>query len=68
MLKDIEGLDRVDTAVPFGAPLMHVPWGLCGNRDEHKPHLVLGEALGDFFCTARQQDRLPYAAERRRNG
>ncbi len=49
-----------------GAPINHLPWGLCGNREGHEPHICVGSPVGDFFCTARQQDRLPYAAERRR--
>ncbi len=52
---------------PFGAPVTHLPWGLCGNREDHEPHLSIGSPVGDFFCTARQQDRLPYSRERRRN-
>lgn len=49
-----------------GAPLTNVPWGLCGNRDDHAPHLVTDSAVAPaFFCTARQEDRLPFAAERR---
>lgn len=48
-------------------PLGHVPWGLCGNREDHKPHLCVGSPVGDFFCTARQQDRPPYSRERKRD-
>lgn len=50
----------------IGEPLINVPWGLCGNRADHKPHLVTDSAVAPaFFCTARQEDRLPYAAEQR---
>ncbi len=45
-----------------------LPRGLCGNRQDHDPHPVYGSTVGDFWCTARQEDRLPYAAERRRAG
>jgi hypothetical protein len=50
----------------FKDPVTNVPWGLCGNREDHEPHLAIGSPVGDFFCTARQEDRLPYAAEERR--
>lgn len=43
-----------------------LPPGLCGNRGDHDPHPVYGSTVGNFFCTARQEDRLPYAADRRR--
>lgn len=43
-----------------------IPRGLCGNRDDHEPHDVYGAAVGNFRCTADQETRLPYAAERRR--
>lgn len=43
-----------------------LPHGLCGNRDDHGPHDVYGAAVGAFRCTADQETRLPYAAERRR--
>jgi hypothetical protein len=50
------------------AGIVELPHGLCGNRQDHDPHPVHGSTVGDFFCTARQEDRLPYAAERRRDG
>jgi hypothetical protein len=56
-----------DRRPALGEPLMHVPWGLCGNRSDHEPHLCIGSPVGDFFCTARQQDRLPYSRERKRD-
>lgn len=55
-----------DRREPFGAPVTNLPWGLCGNRADHAPHLVTNSAVAPaFFCTARQEDRLPYAAEHR---
>ena len=42
------------------APL---PRGLCGNREEHEPHVHRSRTLGVFWCTARQKDRLPGAWE-----
>ncbi len=42
-----------------------VPNGLCAERDDHVPHLVETGSLAPFWCTAIQEDRLPFAAERR---
>lgn len=42
------------------------PRGLCGNRDEHEAHAHRSAALGVFWCTADQTQRLPYAAEKYR--
>jgi hypothetical protein len=39
---------------------------LCGNRNDHSPHIHDSGSLGRFWCTADQSTRLPYAAERRR--
>ena len=44
-----------------------MPLGLCGDRDEHAPHLHRSRSLGKFWCTADQEQRLPYAAERERS-
>ena len=40
---------------------VELPNGLCGDREDHEPHDVLGSAVGDYHCTAIQQHRLPYA-------
>lgn len=42
------------------------PVGLCGNRDDHAPHLVEYAAVagGPMWCHADQGRRLPWAAER----
>jgi len=40
--------------------------GLCGNREEHSPHVVVDSTVGPFICSADQSTRLPYAAERAR--
>jgi hypothetical protein len=42
------------------------PDGLCGNRDEHVPHLHDSETLGRFWCTADQSHREPGRSERAR--
>lgn len=42
------------------------PDGLCGNRDDHRPHLHDSPTLGRFWCTADQNRREPYRSERRR--
>lgn len=43
-----------------------LPHGLCGNRDDHEPHVHESATLGTFWCTADQTTRLPFAAEARR--
>lgn len=43
-----------------------MPQGLCGDREEHEPHRHDSSSLGVFWCTANQMERLPFAAERRR--
>jgi hypothetical protein len=43
-----------------------MPQGLCGNREEHRPHRHDSVSLGAFWCTADESQRLPFAAERRR--
>ena len=43
-----------------------LPQGLCGDREEHEPHRHESGSLGVFWCTADQTQRLPYAAEHRR--
>lgn len=47
--------------------LVDLPTGLCGNREDHEPHLVQGAAVGDFWCGADQSTRLPYSRERELN-
>lgn len=42
------------------------PDGLCGNRDDHRPHLHDSPTLGRFWCTADQDQREPHRSERRR--
>lgn len=56
--------DRSPTQVAEDAGM---PLGLCGDRDEHAPHLHQSRSLGKFWCTADQEQRLPYAAERERS-
>lgn len=42
-----------------------LPEGLCGNREDHAPHVHDSTSLGRFFCHADQAKRLPYAMERK---
>lgn len=56
-------MQRPDLGLTSFAPLRD---GLCGNRADHDPHLHNSTSLGEFWCTADQSTRLPYAAERRR--
>lgn len=42
------------------------PDGLCGDREDHRPHLHDSATLGRFWCTADQDQREPYRSERRR--
>lgn len=42
------------------------PHGLCGNKQDHEPHVYHSGSLGTFWCHADQVKRLPFAAERRR--
>lgn len=42
------------------------PDGLCGNKEDHTPHLYDSASLGRFWCTAIQADREPFRSERRR--
>lgn len=44
-----------------------LPDGLCGNRDDHRPHRQDSESLGTFWCHADQSKREPYRSERLRN-
>ena len=37
-----------------------LPDGLCGNREDHDPHMVTTGSLAPFRCTADQSARLPY--------
>ena len=51
-------------------PYPEPPVGLCGNRDDHEPHLVESAAVaggGPFWCHADQSKRLPYVLERKDN-
>lgn len=41
------------------------PEGLCGNRQDHEPHVHESESLGRFYCHADQTKRLPFAMERK---
>jgi hypothetical protein len=40
--------------------------GLCGNREEHDPHLHRSASLSEFWCTADQSQREPGRSERLR--
>jgi len=42
------------------------PWGLCANKDNHRPHPVYEGSLAPFFCSAHQESREPYRSEVRR--
>jgi len=44
----------------------HLPEGLCGNREDHEPHLLKWAAVanGPMWCHANQSVRVPYARER----
>lgn len=42
------------------------PDGLCGNKEDHDPHLHDSASLGRFWCTADQSQREPFRSERRR--
>lgn len=55
--------DRSPTQVAADAGM---PVGLCGNRDDHEPHLHHSRSLGKYWCSADQTTRLPYAAENRK--
>ena len=52
----------------WNAAFPPIPTDLCGNRDDHEPHLIehVAAADGPMFCHADQTKRLPYAAEQRR--
>lgn len=41
------------------------PHGLCGNRQDHEPHVHDSPSLGTFWCHADQAKRLPFAMERK---
>jgi hypothetical protein len=47
------------------AAVAGMPVGLCGNREDHEPHLHHSRSLGKFWCSADQETRLPYAADRK---
>lgn len=40
--------------------------GLCSDNTEHLPHVHRSISLGDFWCSADQDSRLPWAADRKR--
>lgn len=61
-------MDATEPTVNYLYELLTAPEGLCANRDDHKPHLVREGSLAPYLCTADQSRRLPYAAERVRNG
>ena len=45
-----------------------VPEGLCGNKNDHEPHVVPRAAVaggGSFWCHADQKKRLPFALDPR---
>lgn len=42
-----------------------LPVGLCADKEDHQPHEHLSASLGAFWCSADQDTRLPWAAERR---
>jgi hypothetical protein len=48
------------TGDPAGLPV-----GLCGDREDHLPHTHRSASLGGLWCSADQDSRLPWAAERR---
>lgn len=48
------------TGDPVGLPV-----GLCGDREDHLPHTHRSASLGGLWCSADQDSRLPWAAERR---
>lgn len=50
---------------PMGLRDPKPPNGLCGNKDDHAPHLVERAAIGTYWCHADQTKRLPWALERR---
>jgi hypothetical protein len=38
--------------------------GLCGNKEDHLPHVHRSTTLGVFICHADQSQRLPWRLER----
>lgn len=44
-------------------PSFAVPVGLCGNKEDHDPHIHESRSLGTYFCHADQSRRLPYCLE-----
>lgn len=40
--------------------------GLCADKEDHDPHLVLTGSLAPYWCTAIQSTREPFASEQRR--
>jgi hypothetical protein len=37
--------------------------GLCAQKDDHPPHLVVTGSLAPYWCTAIQTDRQPFKGE-----
>lgn len=54
-------LTALDGAVGTGEE----PDGLCGDRGEHRAHLVTEGSLAPFWCTADQDQREPGRSQRR---
>lgn len=50
-----------DWAPGMGLPHGPLPSGLCGNREDHEPHVHDSASLGRFYCHADQAKRLPFA-------
>lgn len=57
---------EVRLAGPAGKP-RPLPVGLCADKEDHQPHEHLSPSLGRFWCSADQETRLPWAAERRQD-
>lgn len=60
-MSDLGEILRLD-----GQGMMALPAGLCADKDDHEPHLVLVGSLAPFWCTAVQSDREPWRSEQRR--
>jgi hypothetical protein len=56
-------LAALDAAVGTGEE----PDGLCGDRSEHRAHLVTEGSLAPFWCTADQSTREPGRSQRRQD-
>lgn len=60
-MSDQQGIEWVLRVLAGGGNLLD---GLCGERDDHLPHVHDSGSLGRFWCRADQMRRLPAAAER----